>query len=189
MKIRFVDHFVFADDAEFEAKHKRDKDGKFSEAEGLKNINKRPSKNELKREHKAKSIEEFYGEEIKGRGLTGRSAMKKLLELQRGHIKSAFHRDDIGDIDLVWGDTRAGLCHSIYERLNKNQDVQPVLNGIANTIANGVRDRSLEDNQNYVLVYGTMRVVISKSFKNDDKVRLMISAYEPNENYKRKAPK
>ena len=72
------------------------------------------------------------------------------------------------------------LCHTIYERLNKNQDVQPVINGISNAIANGVRDKKLEDNQNYVLVYGSMRVVISKSFKNDGKVRLMITAYEPN---------
>lgn len=178
--MRFVDHYIFSDDAEFEAKHKRDEDGKFSPTEGVKNTNKRPSNNALKREHKAKTIEEFYGEEINGRGLTGRTAMKRMVELQRGHIKAAFHREDIGDIDLVWGDTRAGLCHTIYERLNKNQDVQPVLNGIANTIANGVRNKKLEDSQNYVLEHGTMGVVISKSFKNDGKVRLMISAYEQN---------
>lgn len=180
MRVRFVDHYIFVDDAEFEAKHKRDEDGKFASVDGVKNTNKWPSKNEQKREHKAKTIEEFYEEEIKGRGLTGRQAMQKLVELQRGHIKAAFHRDDIGDIDLVWGDTRAGLCHTIYERLNKNQDVQPVINGISNAIANGVRDTKLEDRQNCVLVYGSMRVVISKSFKNDGKVRLMVTAYEPN---------
>ena len=33
MRVRFVDHIMFTDDAEFEAKHKRDEDGKFSESE------------------------------------------------------------------------------------------------------------------------------------------------------------
>lgn len=180
MKFRFLDHIIFQDDAEFESKHKRDDDGKFSKNQGLANANpnKRPSEKQLARAHKVKTIEEFYGEEIKGRGLTGRRAVSKLVELQRGHIKSAFHRDDLGDIDLVWGDERAGLCHAIYRRTIHNENVQNVINGIANTIANGRRDIENEDARNFVLRRGDMRVVISKSFKENDRTRLMITAYE-----------
>lgn len=36
--MRFVDHYIFSDDAEFEAKHKRDEDGKFSPTEGVKTL-------------------------------------------------------------------------------------------------------------------------------------------------------
>ncbi len=37
MRVRFVDHYIFADDAEFEAKHKRDESGKFSKTESKQN--------------------------------------------------------------------------------------------------------------------------------------------------------
>lgn len=166
----------FGDDAEFEQEHDRDENGRFSSSRLLKGTK---SKSEFKREHKAKTVEEFYGEEIKGRGLTGRRAVSRLVQEQRGHIKAAFHRDGMGDIDLVWGDMQAGLCHVFARRLENKQDVQKVINNIANTIANGKRNYEKEDDRNFVIEHGTMRVMVTKSFKENNRLRLMVSAYEP----------
>ena len=61
----FIDdvcQIVFMDGAAFEAKHPRDSGGKFSTF----GAGTRKSKSQLKREHKAKTLEQFYGEEIKG---------------------------------------------------------------------------------------------------------------------------
>ena len=180
--MRFVDTVCFlrlSDDAEFEQKHDRDKDGKFSSSgRGQRLLSGKKSQLQLKAEHKERSIKEFYGEEVKGRGLKGRTAVHRLIEEQRGHIKAAFHRDDIGDIDLVWGDTQAGLCHVFYRRTRKKEDVQRVVNNIANTIANGEIERGAENNRNFALRYGSVRVLISKGFKEDGSLRLMVSAYE-----------
>lgn len=159
-----------------EEDHPRDGDGRFTTSRLQAS---KKSTKQFRREHVSKSIKDFYGEELKGRGLTGREAVSKLVQERRGHIKAAFHREDIGDIDLVWGDPIAGLCHVFYRRIQKKQDVQKVINNISNTIANGKRNPSREDDRSYVIEHGTVRVMISKSFKEDGRVRLMISAYEP----------
>ncbi|PAF42172.1 hypothetical protein [Helicobacter sp. 11S03491-1] len=43
-------------------------------------------------------------------------AVMKLLIEKQGFIKGAFCRDDIGDIDLVWGNENFGLCHILKQR-------------------------------------------------------------------------
>ena len=96
-----------------EEEHPRDKDGKFTEkynqAEQIYNtVN--PSKQAPKR----KTKEEFFGQEHKG--VKGRVAVEKLLAEKNGHIKGAFHRKEIGDIDLVWGDENGGIMHVIKRR-------------------------------------------------------------------------
>jgi hypothetical protein len=56
----------------------------------------------------AQDITEFWGEKFEG--FKGQEAINKLLQEKRGHIPAAFHRDDIGDIALIWGDEKAGLA-------------------------------------------------------------------------------
>lgn len=173
--MRFSDIVLrFADDAEFEQKHERDENGRFS---GTRLLSGKKSNKQLKREHKSRSFEEFYGEEIKGRGLTGRNAVKKLIEEQRGHIKAAFHRDDLGEIDLVWGDTEAGLCHIFKRRLDGGQDVQEVINAISNVIANGDIDPDKERLGSYYIQYGKFGVSVSKDFKNRT-ARLVLTGFK-----------
>ena len=53
-------------------------------------------------ERKRKSeLTTLLGEEFKG--YKGQEAVNKLLQEKRGHVKGAFHREDMGDIDLLWG--------------------------------------------------------------------------------------
>lgn len=64
-------------------------------------------------------LDALLGEEFKG--VKGQAAVDKLLKEKRGHVKGAFHRDDIGDIDLFWGNEFVGIKHIIMER-NKEKD-------------------------------------------------------------------
>ena len=48
--------------------------------------------------------------------LKGKEAVDKLLKEKRGHVKNAFFRQEVGGIDLVWGNEKGGLCHTIQKR-------------------------------------------------------------------------
>jgi hypothetical protein len=62
----------------------------------------------------SKSFEDLMG--IEYLGVKGKAAIDKLLQERQGHIKEAFYHDDIGWIDVYWGDERSGLCHIIKRR-------------------------------------------------------------------------
>ena len=66
-----------------------------------------------------KELDELLGEEFKG--FKGQAAVDKLLREQRGHVKGAFHREDIGDIDLIWGNEDVGLYHAIEQRKKRKK--------------------------------------------------------------------
>lgn len=100
-----------------EEKHPRDNDGKFTDKHGAKNVyDSRGDMNNIKNSIsiKGKNKLEFFGEEFKG--YKGGAAVEKLLKEKRGHIKNAFERPEIGGIDLVWGDKKGGLLHTIQKR-------------------------------------------------------------------------
>lgn len=172
--MRFVDRYGlrFADGEDFESKHKRNENGQFAFIRGGE------TDRQLKRKHEKATLEEFYGEEIKGRNLRGRSAIFKLLEEKKGHIKNAFHRVDIGDIDLVWGDAKAGLAHVLLRRSEKKEDLKKVILNISNTIANGRLEQAKENERSFSIKHRGVRVLVSKSFKGKEGKRLVVSGYE-----------
>ncbi|MCA5589872.1 hypothetical protein LA342_08880 [Campylobacter upsaliensis] len=57
------------------------------------------------------TIKEFSKEYFKGK-----NAIDFLLKAQAGHIENAFYREELGDIDLVWGDENFGLRHILEQR-------------------------------------------------------------------------
>ncbi|AFX91246.1 hypothetical protein HPAKL117_04230 [Helicobacter pylori Aklavik117] len=63
--------------------------------------------------------------EFKGDGL---GAINKLLETKKGFVAGAFHKEGLGDIDLVWGNKDYGLEHILKRReeqaLNKGLNDQ-----------------------------------------------------------------
>ena len=81
------------------------------------------------------SYEDHMGEEYTG--VTGQAAIDKLLEEKQGHVKDAFYREDIGGIDLFWGDDTAGLCHIIKEREKRGISGQKFVNGLSDVIEKG----------------------------------------------------
>ncbi|WQS61121.1 DUF3519 domain-containing protein [Helicobacter pylori] len=60
--------------------------------------------------------------EFKGDGL---GAINKLLETKKGFVAGAFHKEGLGDIDLVWGNKDYGLEHIL-----KRREKQALNNGI-----------------------------------------------------------
>ena len=46
----------------------------------------------------------------------GQGAVKKLLAEKQGQVAGAFYRQELGDIDLVWGNEKFGLQHILVER-------------------------------------------------------------------------
>lgn len=100
-----------------ESKHPRDEDGRFTNG-GAKEYRQNTPYEEITKEtkniRKGKNKDEFFGVEYTG--FKSREAVDKLLQEKQGHVKGAFHRKEVGDIDLVWGDESAGLAHVIKRR-------------------------------------------------------------------------
>ncbi|WP_444979733.1 putative barnase/colicin E5 family endoribonuclease, partial [Helicobacter suis] len=55
-----------------------------------------------------KNFEEFYHDP--------KGAIAKLIETKEGQVAGAFYREDLGDIDLVWGNSKMGLAHILERR-------------------------------------------------------------------------
>uniref|UniRef100_UPI003F92FDFF putative barnase/colicin E5 family endoribonuclease n=1 Tax=Helicobacter pylori TaxID=210 RepID=UPI003F92FDFF len=47
----------------------------------------------------------------------GLGAINKLLETKKGFVAGAFHKEGLGDIDLVWGNKDYGLEHILKRRI------------------------------------------------------------------------
>lgn len=99
-----------------ESKHPRDENGRFTDkpysdmsATELKEKLAHPAEDMETDSEPAKDISGLLGEEFKG--YKGQAAVDKLMREKKGHVKGAFHRDDIGDIDLLWGNDYLGLQH------------------------------------------------------------------------------
>lgn len=80
-------------------------------------------------------LEKLLGEEFKG--YKGGAAVNKLLQEKHGHIKGAFHRDDIGDIDLLWGNDFVGLRHIIKQREAQGIAIIDFMKDLASVIEEG----------------------------------------------------
>lgn len=93
------------------------------------------------------------GEQVKpvGNGVFGdiydqfkgkvKEALNFLLSHKSGDLLGVFHRDEIGDIDLVWGDNKKGFKHIIDEHINvllpDFKDEEDAINRIEDIINNG----------------------------------------------------
>ena len=67
-----------------------------------------------------------------------------LRKKQGGYIKGVFHRDDIGDIDMIWGNDKAGLKHIIQKHIVEHDDFDSVaeaMETINRVIENGTESK------------------------------------------------
>lgn len=114
----------------------------------------------------------------------GKGALQKLLIEKQGQVAGAFHRKDLGDIDLVWGDGNFGLSHIVNRReedfikqgLNKIEAKNKALNfikEIENIINNGNVKKG--NNRAFIEVKNS-RVMVVLDYKGKDK-KWIITAY------------
>ncbi|UOS29470.1 DUF3519 domain-containing protein [Helicobacter pylori] len=143
--------------------------------------------------------------EFKGDGL---GAINKLLETKKGFVAGAFHKESLGDIDLVWGNKDYGLEHILKRResdaIDKGMSKEEakkyaleIINNIPNIISNG--KLSKDDLGRLKIEFKNQRVGLNDSWKGETlNNRWVITSYELNQsrngliksplapNYKRK---
>ncbi|MFB1289178.1 DUF3519 domain-containing protein [Helicobacter pylori] len=95
--------------------------------EAIKDMQKESEKGIKKQKFEAPSEWGPNYSEFKGDGL---GAINKLLETKKGFVAGAFHKEGLGDIDLVWGNKDYGLEHIL-----KRREKQALNNGINETEA------------------------------------------------------
>ncbi len=122
--------------------------------------------------------------EFKGDGL---GAINKLLETKKGFVAGAFHKEGLGDIDLVWGNKDYGLEHILKRRekqaknkgLNEQQAKEYALN-IAKTIPEAIdKGVKVDNNGRIAIEYNGMRVGLNDKWDNQKlENKWVISSYE-----------
>ncbi|GAA8286610.1 hypothetical protein HpBT170_12840 [Helicobacter pylori] len=124
----------------------------------------------------------------------GLGAINKLLETKKGFVAGAFHKEGLGDIDLVWGTPKTkdsngyGLAHILERRisnemkkgLSETEDKEYALNivkSIPEVLDKGTKGT---DHLGRVFVdYGNKRVGLNNEWKNEKlENHWVISSYE-----------
>ncbi|WRC75096.1 DUF3519 domain-containing protein [Helicobacter pylori] len=120
----------------------------------------------------------------------GLGAINKLLETKKGFVAGAFHKEGLGDIDLVWGNKDYGLEHILKRResdaidkgMNKEEAKKyalEIINNIPNIISNG--KLSKDDLGRLKIEFKNQRVGLNDSWKGETlNNRWVITSYELN---------
>ncbi len=119
----------------------------------------------------------FTGKEFTG--YKGQDAVKKLLKEEQGYIKNAFYRKEIGNIDLIWGNERAGLQHIILRRAKQGWTKEEFLKDFENVIKGGeiFKDKKFPNRINIWHAKYKKLAVIDKQY-GKKKINWIITAFE-----------
>ena len=142
-----------------ESKHPRAENGQFGSGGEEENV---PA-----------DITDFLGVEYHAKG---QAAVEKLLKEQNGHIKGAFSREGLGDIDLIWGNERAGLQHIIKQREQQGIDATDFLSNLEEVITDG-RIQKSEKTGNFEILHAGKMAVIAPEFKGN-KLMFVLTAFK-----------
>lgn len=115
----------------------------------------------------------------------GIEAIEKVLKEKQGQVVGAFSRQDIGDIDVVWGNNQVGLQKIIDKHLN---DFEPfgeaekgIINGIAEIVNNGtLTEKNGVNTITYEKDNRSFRVGLTKGWDGKGENQWIITAYEEN---------
>ena len=161
-------------EGDFEGKHKRDKDGKFSSG------GKGGNASERETSESDSDIPEEWGKEYTG--VKGKAAVDLLLKEKQGFVKDAFSRDDIGGISLVWGEAGRpnteegyGIAHIIRRRQELGQNLEKVLNDLQEVVEKG--DIVLQKNGKFKITLGGQAAIVKPTF-NKKRLNFVVSSFE-----------
>ena len=99
-----------------------------------------------------------------------KEAFHFLMNKKSGDLLGVFHREDIGDIDLVWGDENMGLAHILGKHVGKGKDFETADDAV--DMINEVikKGRIFQDTENrYTLMLDGIGVGIRKDFDGEKK--------------------
>ena len=104
----------------------------------------------------------------------GQEAITKLMNEKNRFIRNAFHRNDIGDIALIWGDDKKGLCHIIKRRKETKQPLRKLLQSMEEVINNGTLNRG---NNNEFLIKYKGKVIVTMAHLSNDMLQFIVTAF------------
>ena len=99
-----------------------------------------------------------------------KEAFDFLMKHKGGDLLGVFHRKDVGDIDLVWGDENGGLAHILNKHVGEGKsfaNVDEAMSHIQNIVETGKND--FEDGDKIVFRKGSELVTVRKNFREGDK--------------------
>ncbi|GAA7409719.1 hypothetical protein HpCK98_15330 [Helicobacter pylori] len=159
--------------------------------EAVKDMQKESEKGSKKQKLETPSEWGHNYSEFKNDGL---GAINKLLETKKGFVAGAFHKEGLGDIDLVWGTPKTkdsngyGLAHILERRISNEMKkglseteakeyAMSVVKTIPEVIEKGTKGT---DSLGRVFVnYGNKRVGLNNEWKNEKlENHWVISSYE-----------
>lgn len=111
------------------------KKGGESKSESVSDSSANDQQNSAEETPESRNVSALLGEEFKG--VKAQDAVNKLLRKKQGHVKGAFHREDIGDIDLIWGDDTCGLQHIIKRREEQGINPKGFVQDLAEVVEKG----------------------------------------------------
>lgn len=136
----------------------------------------------------------FFGKvynQFKGKA---KEAVNFLMRHKSGKLLGVFHRNDIGEISLVWGDEKGGLAHIISKHIVEQNDfnnIDEVINTIQQVINNGTITR--ENKDKVVIDYNDYRVAIRKQTRDNngnvvEQGNWIVTAFDKSRSKKDKTP-
>ncbi|WQV49485.1 DUF3519 domain-containing protein [Helicobacter pylori] len=140
----------------------------------------------LKLQHAITPLKEF-GKNYPEFDLKPKEALEKLLQEKNGQVAGAAYREDLGGIDLVWGNKDYGLEHILKRRedqaigkgLNETEAKEYALNvvkSIPEIIEKGVK---VDNNGRIAIEYQHMRVGLNDKWDNQKlENKWVVSSYE-----------
>ena len=92
-----------------------------------------------------------------------------LIDHQEGDLRAVFSREDIGQIDLVWGDENFGVRHILVKHINQKDF--PTVNQMIDRITSMIQEGTLyfEDSDKVVLKHDGYLAIIRKNFRTNGK--------------------
>lgn len=94
-------------------------------------------------------------------------AVKFLVNHESGDLLGVFHRNDVGDIDMVWGNEGGGLCHILNKHINDKDfpTVKDLVSRIEDIINKGEVDERHSNADKLVLVKDGYLVTIRRNVR------------------------
>lgn len=97
-----------------------------------------------------------------------KEAIEFLLKNEKGQVRKAYIKDGLGEIDIVYGNNKKGLCH-IEKRHLKNQNDFESREDMAQKIADALKYGKVEkDKKDVLIIYNEIRLIISQTVVYDD---------------------
>ncbi|WP_072236231.1 putative barnase/colicin E5 family endoribonuclease [Campylobacter coli] len=109
----------------------------------------------------------------------GKGALQKLLIEKQGQVAGAFHRKDLGDIDLVWGEVIDKIKHKGYG-LSHIIDEHPELdlNIIPEIIEKGEIAQRKNREKSFNIVFKDYILGLNKGFNKNGENQWIVTAFE-----------